>query len=774
MGAHGVFAPDVWLVSGCGAAGGLMVVRSRPNAGVLAALGLWGAVGAFGMATRAQGGGWDWVVPFDARIEGTVVQRGRTAAGSWLELDAVRAASPAVRPIPGRLRIDLDSFEEPEVRLGALPGERWRLAVRLRPFAGLRNPGTNEWLRRVRRLGIGAQGRLAHPRLAVRISERERWLPLRPIEALRERALRAVSNQGEGVGLMTALVLGERSGLAQATRDGFAQLGVAHLLSVSGLHIAWVAGVSFFLIQRFLLDVCGIAGRVDPRPWAAAGALAASGAYALAAGFGVPVRRALILVAALLLGSLWKRRAQPASALSLAALLILSQDPRALFMPGAQLSFAACCGLVFVARMHGQNRFRAPMRRAASMLDGSAVAYLVTAPFAALSLGNTAPFALLFNFLLVPWTAAVLLPTALCGFAARALMGGGPADGVWDAALFLHSATLNFVAEATSRIPHFHVAPAPSLLGLSLVCLGVGAVLLQRRAWIRWIAAPAVAIGFTVLPISESLPKPPRVVFLDVGHGDATLIEAEDRAVLVDGGFAREGGIDLGARAVVPALRALGVERLDLVVATHADRDHWGGLIAVLEAMPVGEVWIPYGGGEDPGFDSFRASVRERSLAIVERGQGQAPWRRRGLSVESLWPPPLPGSGALSRNDRSLVLRISIGSRRILLPGDLEGPGERGMLRAGGVTADVLKLSHHGSQTSSSDAFLRAVGAGVLVVTAPCYGRFPMPHPAVVKRVRMRGGTLWWTGRDGAVSVGLENELTVLPWGNRARRCLAK
>jgi competence protein ComEC len=224
---------------------------------------------------------------------------------------------------------------------------------------------------------------------------------------------------------------------------------------------------------------------------------------------------------------------------------------------------------------------------------------------------------------------------------------------------------------------------------------------------------------------------------------------------------------------VVPALAALGVERLDLLIVTHADRDHRGGVPAVLDRVPVAALWLPYGGLEDPAFAPVRAAAAARGVPVSERGAGSPALRAGDLLVEPLWPPPHARHG--SRNDRSLAVRVRTGARRLLLPGDLEAAAERALLASGAeLHADVLALPHHGSRSSSTPGLLAAVSPLLAIVSAPCHGRFGMPHPEVRARVRGAHGSLWWTGRDGALVVGLGEPLHV--WGfaasaDRGPRC---
>jgi competence protein ComEC len=299
--------------------------------------------------------------------------------------------------------------------------------------------------------------------------------------------------------------------------------------------------------------------------------------------------------------------------------------------------------------------------------------------------------------------------------------------------------------------------------------LGFGAVR-ARSTRTRIAGALAVSGLLAVAPPATVLPEPPRLVALDVGQGDALLVQGEPGAVLVDAGTAIPDGIDLGRRTVVPALRALGVRRIDLLVASHADLDHRGGIPAVLGALPVGEVWIPPDGRGDVAFAPVLAAAAAAGVPVRERGRGSAPLRAGELRVTALWPPF--ATARASRNDRSLVVRVDVGRRRVLLPGDIETSAEHVLIASGAdLRADALVLPHHGSRTSSSAAFLRAVDASVAIASAPCWGRFGMPHADVLERARAAGHPVWWTGRDGAVLVALGPRLAAVSFAAPQTGC---
>ncbi len=249
---------------------------------------------------------------------------------------------------------------------------------------------------------------------------------------------------------------------------------------------------------------------------------------------------------------------------------------------------------------------------------------------------------------------------------------------------------------------------------------------------------------------------------LDVGQGTAVIVQGRGAAILFDAGTAFSGGVDLGRTTVAPALAALGIERLDLMIASHADLDHRGGLRAVLQRVPTKRLWIPAGGPGDPAFAALLAEAEARGIEVAGIGQGDRSESFADLRVTPLWPP---RSRRMSRNQASLVVRVEVGGRTVLLTGDIEAPTEAALISSGAdLRAEVLELPHHGSRTSATPAFLRAVAPSVAIASAPCRGRFGMPHREVLDRAAALGIPVWWTGRDGAVLVGLSSLPVVSSW----------
>jgi competence protein ComEC len=276
----------------------------------------------------------------------------------------------------------------------------------------------------------------------------------------------------------------------------------------------------------------------------------------------------------------------------------------------------------------------------------------------------------------------------------------------------------------------------------------------------------AAAASLTAREIARRTSRDLVVTFLDVGQGDAAVLEMPgDRVALIDGGGTYDGSFDPGERVVEPFLRARGITRLDLVVLSHPHPDHLGGLHRVLGRFAVGELWTSGDDGKNPEYGRLLAAAAARGVATP------VPSRRRlggGGGGGVVWEPLGPFSGdrtgerigapeGVSVNDASLVVRVAYAGRSLLFTGDIEGDGEgelAGRTALGAdVGADVLKVPHHGSRTSSSDELLEAVRPWMAVMSLGWQNRFHFPASEVLDRYRDRGIPVLRTDLHGAVTV---------------------
>lgn len=725
---------------------------------------------------------------FDACVE-SIEFRSSGARYVW---GRIRAADD--RP---RLPIRAEWFPSPPSGPPTLHvGDCFRLRARFRAIRSFANPGGIDRARAKERRGLVARITLVGERwitVTRRAPETPRW----HLNALRERVAARMRVEGRAGGLVAALSLGDRRGLASQDRDRFARLGVAHVLAVSGLHLVLVAGLVFSLARVFLGTLGRWTTRVDSRSLSVLAATLAATLYALLSGPGVAALRAWVVVVAVAGGFALGRPDALRAGFWLAAAALLAFDPASLFDLGAQLSFGATAALLYAspvsedstADSNVSSRYARSMGGLQDALRASATAIAVTTPMLAAGALEVTPFGLVSNLVAIPWMAFALLPASLLAAFGLAVLPAEahPVAGLVDLAVGLARLTLYIAATCDALLPPSAAAVRPAFFTVALSAF-VALLSIRARPTVARVVLCLVAVGIVRAPLPSwpsSGPERPSLVAFDVGSGDAILLRAGTAAMLVDGGLAMPpgpqaaSGYDLGEREVLPALRALGVSELAVVVATHADSDHVGGLPAVLRGLPVGEVWLPRGRAADSGFDRLLTAAFERGVRVREVGQGtRTTWIDPDLKVDVLWPPDS-GGDKKGRNDASVVLRVRLGKAQVLLAGDLGKKAEQRLLASGvEVAADILKVGHHGSATSSSSAWLEAIGPSVAIVSAGC-NRQGLPAPETLARLGRVGAARWWTGEHGAVTVSVDRSAHLhvtarrLQWprSSRVERC---
>jgi competence protein ComEC len=639
-------------------------------------------------------------------LEGKVIGLpSRTAHGVRFELE-----QPYSRRAELPRRLQLSWFDGPPVRAG----EQWRLAVTLQRPAGLLNPHGPDREAQLLARRVGATGTVKAGQVLSAVAGSWR-------DELRQRLL-AVETNGRQAALV-ALVLGDGAGLAREDWQTLQATGTVHLLVISGQHIGLVAGLLYGLVAG--LARWGLwPARLPWLPSACGLAMAGALAYGWLAGGGVPVQRACLMLAVVLLWRLRFRHLGATLPLLLALVAVLLFEPLAALLPGFWLSFAAVATLIycFSARLGGWRPWQAWTRAQWVIAIGLLPVLLATG----LPVSLSAPLA---NLLAVPWVSLAVLPLALLGTLLLPVAGGGEAL-LWLAGGLLE-VLFRVLALAASWRPAW-VPPALPLWAWSVVCLGALLVLLPRGVPLRGLG------GLMLLALwvpRESVPLGQVEVWqLDVGQGLAVLLRTRNHSLLYDAGPAK-GEYDAGARVVLPTLRKLGVSHLDAMLISHAHADHAGGAPAIAQGMPVTRVL----GGE--GLEG---------LGLQPCVTGEQ-WVWDGVRF-SLWH----WAEGQSSNDRSCVLLVEAQGERLLLAGDLEAAAERAWL-ASTETAriDWLQAPHHGSRSSSTEAFIRATAPRGVLISRGRNNGFGHPHAQVLERYRRHGLAIHDTALEGALRLVL-------------------
>lgn len=548
--------------------------------------------------------------------------------------------------------------------------------------------------------------------------------------------------------LWIATLLADGARLPQDVNTAFRQTGLYHMLSVSGFHLV-VLGGAMLLGLSLLHAGPALAG---------AGALVVVWLYVAFLGFPDPAVRSGVAFTGFVLARWTGRRAHAGNALGVGAAILVLLDPNSPFQAGVQLTFVATASLIWLAP--GIDALILPRRGPdwlRSVLKGATASLAATL--------STAPL-LAWNTGLVPW---IGIPAGLiasgffsAGFlSSLAVVAMGALPTTWSlgfagAADLCARAVLEIAMRAGAWEDGWFQVVRPSVaflvawfLALGLVAGCAAGAMAKRRA----------LVGLALLaPVFLWSPAPDRggpmvLTFLAVGQGDATLVQPPDGdAWLVDGGPRTHGPNprDAGADIVLPALRALRVPRLEGIVVTHPDLDHWGGVPAITGVLRPRMLVEPSPPNPEPsaGWDSARAVIVGRGSRSSGLAFGQnLPIGSRGTMV--CLAPGLLGSYP-GRNSASLALSVRWGRARALLAGDTEFWTEERMLDAGAdLRADLLKVGHHGSKGSSGTPFLQAVNPRWAVVSCGHRNRYGHPHPEAVERIVAAGARILDT-REGA------------------------
>lgn len=644
-------------------------------------------------------------------LEGTVVGlpavRGDVVR---FELDDIASRHAG---LPTRLR--LAWYDGPVVRAG----ERWRLAARLKRPHGLVNPQAFDYEAWLLARRIGATGSVKAGERLLSSATAAAWR-----DRLRTRLMAVPAFERQGA--IAALVVGDDSGLSRADWQVLQDTGTVHLMVISGQHVGMLAGLLYGLVA--LLARWGAWPRKLPwLPWACGLALAGALAYGWLAGFDVPVRRACLMVAVVLLWRLRFRHLGVWLPLLLALDGVLLLDPLVSLQPGFWLSFGvvALLAFVFAGRLGPWPWWKTLLRAQWAAALGLLPLMLALG----LPISASGPLA---NLLAVPWI-SLTVPFALLGTLLLPVWGLGEA--VLSAVGWSLATLFDLLAVVSAWQPAWLASGLPWWAWLA-VALGVLLLLMPAGVPVRWLGL--VLLLPLAFPPREAPPDGRAQVWLfDVGQGLSVLVRTREHALLYDAG-PNHGEFDTGERVVFPSLRTLGVTGLDMLLLSHADNDHSGGAQAIRQLMPVTRV-------------VSGQPQRHAPSLVAEPCRSGAEWQWDGVRFR-LWQ----WREARDSNQTSCVLLVEAAGERLLLTGDIDQAAEQALLEGPmPVQAQWLLLPHHGSRSSSSERFLRAVAPQAVLISRSLHNSFGHPHPSVTARLQALGVRAYDTALHGAVRIDL-------------------
>lgn len=631
-------------------------------------------------------------------------------------------------------------------------GQRWRMRVRLHPPDGLANPGVSSGTLAAFGRGVRAVGQLRPG-----VDSLQALADVRPLggqdridrwrQAIREAIAQRVPKAREA-GVLAGLSVGDQAAIAPADWDVLRRTGVAHLVSISGAHVAMLGSLCAALARRLWSRSQRLC-RLLPAPTAAGWvAVAGAAAYALLSGGGVPAQRTVWTLAAMTalrtLGRAWP---WPLVWL-LCAVAVTVLDPFALVQAGFWLSFVAVAVLmsaggepadVRLATGGVATRTLAWLRtEAMAMWRTQRLVSLALMPLSLVCFQQVSLVGMVANLWAVPVFGGLITPLALAGV-------------VWPGAWDLAAACTGLAFKGLQVLSASPVAvwgsPSPPLwVAVSAVLSSFALAVPGPWRW-RSLAVPFLLPLLCLPEPWRVLPQPAQGQFaaiaLDVGQGTAVLVRTAHHQLLFDTGASLPAGGDMGARVVLPVLQALGVRRLDTLLISHQDNDHVGGALSVVQGVPVALLRSSLPTAH-PLLQWSAPSGKPVPHQPCMAGQA---WQWDGVRFELLHPTAedLDHRQALPTNALSCVLRVvaaSAPTRSLLLTGDIEAPQERALLSRsapGQLHSTVLVVPHHGSSTSSTPEFLAAVGPQQAVVQAGRRNRYGHPSPGVLARYAALG-----------------------------------
>jgi competence protein ComEC len=637
--------------------------------------------------------------------------------------------------LPPRLEL---AWYEPEWRPQA--AERLRLEVRLRRPRGFANPGGADYEARMLREAVGATG---YVRSATRLGRDWGDIARSPVLVARDEIagrLRTSLGERPAAGIVAGLSVGLQDALSPAQWRELARSGTSHLMAISGMHIgmfALLAGWIAARVQRWRQRHGALGTARDAAVMAGS---AAALAYGALAGWSVPTQRTVVMIAIVALALRGRRRIGAVDALALGAIAVLLLEPLAPLAVGFWLSFGAVAAILLVSS--GQLG-RVGLVRGYGQAQWAVSAGLV--PVLVGSFGSVSLVSIGVNLLAIPLYTLVVVPAVLLGTAVLML------EPRWGGMLLEPVAALIEATWPLIAIPAGWSWATWGVAGLDP--FGWAALVLGAAAALAPLPLPGRLGGFALL-LAACLwrPSPPehgaaRFAMLDVGQGLAAVVATRRHVLVYDAGPVFRSGGDAGAMAVEPYLRYRGLRRVDLLVASHDDLDHAGGAASVAALVPV-----VARAGSGTALDA---------LGQVRRCRRGTRWEWDGVHFEWLHP----GARTLERdNDRSCVLKVTVGRHVLLLTGDVERAAELELTSSReSLRADVLLVPHHGSRTSSTPAFVDATRPRWALVPSGHRNRWGFPKPDVVARWRDAGAEVLVGSATGAIEFELDPRRPIEP-----------
>ena len=669
-------------------------------------------------------------------------------------------------------------------------GDRIEVTTRLREPYGTRNPGGFDYGGYLKKKGIHAVATVSGPG-KVRVHPRSGKKDMRSLWAAADQwradiHRATVSTLSDpAVGLFLGMIIGDQSFIASELREVFMETGTVHIISISGSHLGLIAFFIFFLVRGVVLRIPQVwiewlSLRMTATRLAVLVTFPCVSFYTLLAGGEVATVRSWIMISLFLVAVWLGRNKKILTALAIAAFIIVVQNPQAIYDISFQLSYVAVLAIALVIQMRLEkveetsesdywlNEHKGFYYSVWQWINQVSLITLVvtiaTLPIVSYHFNQMAWLGIFANLIIVPFVGVLVIPLGL--FSAVCVLLFDLKTLPFASLNQVVSDVLVEIAKGLSKLPgaEWHVA-SPSLFGI-IVFYGLllSAVLVTHKPILRWNCALGVLVigmWWAWSPRINIDDTTLRVTFLDVGQGDATVIELpEGQTILIDAG-PRYGRLDMGQAVIGPYLWDRGIRRLDHVIATHPQWDHVGGLPWILKTFEVGQYWSNGVTRERKFYRRLEQSVRETKTQEIRAQDGQMIIETDACTLSVMNPlldKPTQHSSRVAMksgsalNNRSLVTYLQCGAHSLLFTADVEHGALRYLNRSSeNRTARVIKVPHHGAKSSLHKEWIENLEAEIAVVSVGQHNRYGHPYPTVVEAYAQEGIPLYRTDRDGAV-----------------------
>lgn len=653
--------------------------------------------------------------------------------------------------IRGNLRITVPHSSESSSSLNLFIHDKIKVSARLLSSRGFRNFKVSPLNAYLKSQNIHNRAFSKSALLVERLESGKKYSPLHLVSVIRQKLQQKIENyfssetsalSPQGA-VLEALLLGERSRMDPSITRSLQKAGIYHLFAISGAHIAII---SFFLFSLLKLS------RVPTR-LSYLFVIFFLVFYAFLVEGRPSVMRATIMAVAFLMGKLIWRNVNLINTISISAFILLVFNPFSLFNVGFQLTFAATFSIILFFPRIIKYFPRLPFR-ISEILVLSLTAQLGVFPFIASSFNRVTFSSLILNYAALPMVGLIMaggyifLPLSFTSSFLSQLLAKGMESFI--NLLISCSHLFDKVSFISYRIPTPHLL---TIIGYFLFLL---LLLLPSKIKKQKLVLIVLFLVFFTVLISYPFPsfsKNLKLTFIDVGQGESILVEFPGRKkMLIDGGGHPQGTFDTGEHVVSPFLWEKGIKKIDYLILTHAHPDHLNGLLAVARNFKIGEYWEAFSPLESDPYTEFKRSLSSSvSRKRLFRGYSH---HEREVRIEVLHPEKEEPYVYTISNDHSLVLRLSYNQISFLLPGDIGRGAEKKILESlGQIKSQVLKSPHHGSASSSTEAFLHRISPEIVVISLGEGNRYGFPDQGILERYKKIGAKIFRTDVHGAVEV---------------------